>query len=274
MLNEPRTYRHTRFQLVAMVVIFAAAGFILFTSTDSVDMVSVIPVGIIFVAVVCAIILSLSSFATISETEITSGNILGSRTLAWSEINRVSGSGYRIKLHNTDGDVTVSPSAQLPEYEEIVDWISRKRPDLFNSQEFPRMSRSWVTFLPFILLVLFAGIFAVVAILSSGIWILSVFFLIVTLMGSVTVFSSPQSITIDGRSLIVKYLTQERTLPADEIKSVEFAEQRSRNGRRYYVVLNLPGNKIIRISSMKPGLPIVYLTLKNWHERNKYRLTN
>jgi hypothetical protein len=73
--------------------------------------------------------------------------LLGSKTLRWTEIARVSGRGYGIKLHNFDEDVTVAPMYRLPGYEEVIEWIGRKRPDLFGAQEFSEMKRGYLQLL-------------------------------------------------------------------------------------------------------------------------------
>ena len=44
--------------------------------------------------------------------------------------------------------------------------------------------------------------------------------------------------------------------------------QQSRNGKIYFIVLNLTDRKPIRVSGLIPSLPIVYLTLKNWLNKN------
>jgi hypothetical protein len=85
-------------------------------------------------------------------------------------------------------------------------------------------------------------------------------------------FSSPQSVTIDGRSLFIKYLFSEKTLPANEIASVGLSFTQTRNGKNYFVALNLMDKKIVRISGLNPSLPVVYLVLKNWHRKNSAAL--
>ncbi|MBV5350438.1 hypothetical protein JZU71_04760, partial [bacterium] len=89
---------------------------------------------------------------------------MGGKSLRWSEISRVSGRGYGIKLHNFDGDVAVAPSPQLHGYEEVVEWIGIKRPDLFNPLEYSEMKRGVSTLALIIALV----VFLVVGLLVAG----------------------------------------------------------------------------------------------------------
>jgi hypothetical protein len=213
--------------------------------------------------------LSMTSKTIISDDEISSQSILGTKILRWSEIHRVSGRGYGIKLHNFDGDVTVSPSQRLPRYEEVIEWIGVKRPDLFSPQEFGEMTKSWVVtiFLPMLGL-LFMGIAFFFFIQSSdALFPLLIFFIIGLLIIGMTL-TSPQAISIQGNSIVIGYLFKQRTLPASEITSINLRYTQTRNGKQYYVALDLSSRSTIRISGLSPSLPIVYLVLKNWHRKN------
>jgi hypothetical protein len=83
-----------------------------------------------------------------------------------------------------------------------------------------------------------------------------------------TTFTTPQSLMIDGNSLLIKYLLNPKTLLANEIQSVELKHQSTRNGKVYFILLNLISKKSVRISGISPNLPVVYLVLKNWHKKN------
>jgi hypothetical protein len=84
----------------------------------------------------------------------------------------------------------------------------------------------------------------------------------------VAFFFQPQSLTLEGKSLRVKYLFKEKTLLADEIASVDLRFTQNKNGKNYFVQLTQTNKKKMRISGLSLGLPIVYLTLKNWHTKN------
>ena len=81
-------------------------------------------------------------------------------------------------------------------------------------------------------------------------------------------FASPQSIIVQGRSLLLKYAFNERTLTADEIRSVSLLYYRTRNGKRYFIQIDQTNGKVVKLSGINPSLPIVYLTLKNWHRKS------
>jgi hypothetical protein len=96
-------------------------------------------------------------------------------------------------------------------------------------------------------------------------------FIILFIVGTViigTTLITPQSLTIDGNSLLIKYLLNPKTLLADEIQSIELKHQSTRNGKVYFILLNLIGKKSVRISGISPNLPVAYLVLKNWHKKN------
>jgi hypothetical protein len=277
MLNEPRTYLHSSTQFILVMVVLAMLGvFILTTLTRAADY-SFLIFFVIFLGIAFASTLfSMTQKTTISDDGISAQTIFGEKSLRWGEINRVSGSGYRIKLHNFDGDVIVAPSAQLPGYEEVVEWIGIKRPDLFNPLEYDEMKRnipSTVLFAGFILLLVIVLLsFGVMSFYNNenlaALFPLAFVLLTIFVVFGIFFFFQPQSLTLEGKSLRVKYLFNERTLLADEIASIDLRYPQSRNGKSYFIQLSQVNKKKIKISGLSPSLPIVYLVLKNWRGKN------
>jgi hypothetical protein len=211
---------------------------------------------------------SMTMKTTISDNEISAQSFLGIKTLRWNEISRVSGMGYTIKLQNLDGDVTVAPASQLPGYDEVVEWIGTKRPDLFNPLEYREMTKSWLStvYLPAMgILIIGMGVFILTQ--ASDTFVPFIILVAIGLFFIGSIFTTPQSLTINGNSLFIKYLLNQKTLSADEIRSVELKYRSTRNGRVYFVMLNLNNQKNVRISGLSPNLPVVYLVLKNWHKK-------
>ena len=274
-MSEPKIYKHKPFQLIILVILLPIMGIVLFTSGGTeeriIQTVMAVMIGVVFLVSM----LTLTVKVIISDSEISTQSIFGTKSLAWSEINRVSGTGSALKLHNREGDVTVAPSPQLPGYVEIIEQIGAKRADLFNTENFGEMKRSWFVFFPLILLI----VFFMAGLLVSGLMMFNkpdtptiiimplffIFFIAVIFLG--IVFSSPQSVTLEGKSMSIKYLFSERTLLADEIASIELRFTQTRNGKNYFVALNQTNRKTIRISGLSISLPIVYLVLKNWHKK-------
>ena len=275
-MNEPRVYKHSPFQFVVLILMFGFILVAMFFNMDLGDGSMLIPVAILLLVVIISIT-SLTQKTIISEDEISSQSLLGTKTLRWSEINRVSGRGYSIKLHNLDGDITVVPSPNLPGYEEVVESIGNKRPDLFNPREYDELkSGSFPLLAGLIFTVLFVGMFVGFGLLLYNspdvapvmIAPLIIFLVIIAVFVGM-MFFRPRSLVLDGRSMSIKYFLSEKTLLADEIQSVQFTFQRSRNGKIYFVLLHLVNRKSVRISGLNPSLPVVYLVLKNWHKQNK-----
>jgi len=273
-MNQPRIYRHSIPQLVFALALLAVLGVVLLIIITRTNRPMLIPFIIFCGVIFSSIFYSMTLKTIISEDGISSQNFLGEKTLRWSEISRVSGSGTSIKLHNFDGDVTVSPSEQLPGYEEVVEWIGAKRLDLFDPQEHGRMTKNleYGLILPLIaLFTLGVGVFIMLQVypdLGAFSFLPFLLLLIISIVVFGIAFSAPQSLTVDGKSLLIKYLFSQKNVQADEVQSVELKYQQTRNGKMYFVKLNLIRQKFIRLSGLKPSLPIVYLTLKNWHGKN------
>ncbi len=273
-MNEPRVYKNSPFLLVFVIIIFGILFIGLGLSLVSVlnNWLIMVPVLLLFGILFIVLVLSSTAQTIISDDEITSKNLLGTKTLKWSEISRVSGAGNRIKLHNFDGDVTVAPQPQLPGYPEVVEWIGTKRADLFNPQEYSELSRNWLITLLFPLgglLIIGTSFFAYTVSSDSnetllpyalagfaGLFLISM------------VFTSPQSISMQGNSMVVKYLLNQKTLLASEVASVRMGFTQTRNGKHYFILINQTNGKNIRLSGLRPSLPVAYLVLKTWHEKN------
>ena len=277
-MNEPRVYKHSPIQFIILIVVmgfvFAAMFFNLDWNTPSI----LFPISLIILIAVAGLAAATQK-TILSDDEISSQSLFGMKTLRWSEITRVSGRGYVIKLHNFDGDVTVAPSPNLPRYEEVIEIIGNKRPDLFNPREYDELkSGSFFLLAGLAFLVLFLSMIAGVgyflysspdtARLGSVIFAPLIVLFIVMVVFAGTIVFRPRSLTLDGKSMTIKYLFREKTLLADEIRSVQFAYQQSRNGKIFFVLLHLVNRKSLRLSGLNPNLPVVYLVLKNWHQQN------
>jgi hypothetical protein len=269
MINEPRTYRHSPIQLILVVVLLGVFSIIFLTTASQIGYIFLIPFALFLGIIFLTTLYSLTQKTILSDDGISVQTIFGEKSLRWSEISRVSGRGYAIKLHNFDGDVTVAPSPQLPGYEEVVEWIGIKRPDLFNPLEYGEMSKGWASTISLPVIGLF--------IIGVGLFIFTqandtfVPFAIFFIIGAIIIgstFALPQSLTMDGKSLLLKYLLNQKTLLADEIQSIELKHQSTRNGKNYFMVISLVNRKNIRIAGLNPNLPVNYLVLKNWHKKN------
>jgi hypothetical protein len=269
MLDEPRTYHHSPLQFVFVPILVLLLILGLFNSFNSNDYFLYVPFALVFGTLVLFSLYSLSSTTTISEAGISSKRLWITKSLGWGEISRVSGSGYGIKLHNYDGDVTVSPSSQLRGYEEVIEIIGQKRPDLFASQEYQEMTRNWWSAIWVAVVALgLLGFAALNFSESSDGWLMGFISAITGLVIVGFVVSSPQTLMLQGDTLVLRYLFHEKTYRAREILSIQMGHQSSRNGRTYFVRLGLENGSSVRLSGMKVSVPILYLVLKEWQRRN------
>jgi hypothetical protein len=277
-MNEPRIYQHTTVTKVFIIVLFlfllGGVCFALGVGLQSLWL--TVPFVLLLGGLFMFTVFAYTAKTIVSEEEITTQTLLGSKTLRWTEVARVSGRGYGIKLHNFDDDVTVAPMYRLPGYEEVIEWIGRKRPDLFGAQEFSEMKRGYLQ--------LFGSLIAIVVVLAlmgTFLWVTDpgaltstdtlfplIFLVVIIFAVTGSLLFSPQSLTFEGGMLRVKYLLSEKTMLANEIVSIHYTYTQTRNGKRYFIAINLADRKTIRISGLSIGLPIAYLVLKNWHARN------
>ncbi|MFN8432603.1 MAG: hypothetical protein U0V18_01195 [Anaerolineales bacterium] len=273
-MKEPRVYKNSPILLVFIILLFMFFLGILLFAFGSNSIGFMIPLVAFSIFLFGAAFVSMASKTIVSDDEITVQGILGTKSINWVNVGRVSGWGYAMKLHSIDDDVTISISPRLPGYQEVIDFVGLKRPDLFTTQEYSSMKRGIVQYLLVGFGLLMMGGVAVaymVAVMSNEETVTSSSFVPLLILAGfalimvVTSLSGPQSINLEGNSVNLKYLFSEKSLQSNEIANVQLAFTQSRNGRHYFIALNLLERKTIRISGLGMSLPIAYLVLKNWH---------
>lgn len=268
-MNEPRVYCFSKAQMreqallsflgIALMVgvVWYEEGYLLLAVLAS--------VGIIF-----AVWRSSRLKTVITDDGISTQGVFGEKSLHWNEISRVSGRNNEIGLHNLDGDMTVSPSIELPGYETVIETIGQKRPDLFSASQNSLFKKSaeYAIILP--LVALFPiGLGAFIWLQADEFGVLPfAIFLAIGLAVLGFSFSAPQTISIEGGSLRVRHLWGEKTFSVAEIQSIELAYQNSRNSKNYYVRLKLSNQTALKLFGLAPSMPVVYLVLKNWHGKS------
>lgn len=218
-MNEPRIYRHPPVQYVLLLLaMLMLGGGLFFMITLGEDPWGAIFVGIMFLFILVYGIFAIGGSVIITDAEITTKNILGEKALAWSEIRQVGG-GSGLKLKNMDGNMTVSIPSELPGFEEIVEIVGAKRPDLFAAHEFAEIDSGMRFFLPLGLLgILAGGALVVLVYLFRDFTDVPAAFLMPMIILAVlglfilgTALSTPRAITLDGHTLSIKYLWREKT---------------------------------------------------------------
>lgn len=281
-MKEPRVYKTSPILLVFVVILFVFfLGILLFAFGPN-SLGFTIPLVVLSLFLFGAAFVAMVSKTTISEDEIAVQGLFGTKTLKWTDIGRVSGWGYAMKLHSRDEDVTMSISPRLPGYQEVIDLVGLKRPDLFSPLQYNEIRRGLAPFIS-MFLIAFILVSASVAFLLATIndpnaslasyMPLFVFVGIVLVMAATTL-SVPRSLTLDGNTMTLKYLFNEKSIRTDEISNVQLAYTQSRNGRHYFIALYLMDRKTIRLSGLGISLPVAYLVLKNWHRGNSLGASN
>jgi hypothetical protein len=212
----------------------------------------------------------IASSVKISDEEIITNGLLGSKSLKWSEIEHVSTRRQSLRLHDRDGNVIMSLDAQLEGYIEILDEIFRKRPDLFDLREDNVLSRTIINHVVVIgfglMLILFSAFFYVVRD-EDMVWILIPVFLGSGLYVILSWFLSPQSIILENQTLFVKYLFKDTSYKGSDINSITLEKRRSRDGYIYFVQVNPKTSKPVKLSGFKQGSVLTYQILKRWHAK-------
>lgn len=264
MESNKRIFRHSFGKLVLMSLGVLFLGYAAF-AIGKTDYFLMTLAGIAFMIV----LLYATSSVRISDEEITTSRLLGSKSLRWSEIAHVSVRGQALRLHDHDGDLILSIDSQLDGYKEILDIVFSKRPDLFEEGENTVMSSGWLGNL---LAVGFGLLIVAVSVLLFSVSeefekIYSVIFFAVGVYFIVYWFLSPKSIALEDRTLLVMYFFREVSYPAEEIRFISLEKRKTKNGYVYFVQINLESGKKIELPGFTQGAALTYQILKRWHEK-------
>lgn len=231
--------------------------------------------GMIFLYLVTAYLLFLSlhfakSSVRVSDQGIITTGLWGTKRMAWSEIGRVTMSSPSIELHHRDENLTMPINGDVKGYTEILEILFIKRPDLTDSQE-----NNLPTHFEF------ANKFQLgmgIGILLVALSVFSFFILdgypriivssLAFLFGIGVIASwlvSPQSITLEGSRMLVRYYRREESYSVEDIRSVSLEKQVARYGYLYFVQILLKTGKKLKLTD--PELNRMYLSIKRWHER-------
>lgn len=273
-MKEPRVYKTSPVLLVVIAFVFLFFFGLVVFAFDAIQTRYLIPFLAFMILIFGILFVALMSKTIISDDEISVQGLLGTKTLHWMDIGRVSGWGDGMNLHSRDEDVKMSINSRMPGYQEVIEVIGSKRPDLFSPREYAEMRRGVGFFVSMgVIALLFIGFmfFFVWEFFSSGELSLEtlvpfgVIFLMLLAFGGMFL-SIPRVVQLEGSQLTLRYLLNERTIRADEVRFIELRYTQSRNGKHYFIFLQLTDGKGIRLSGLSISLPVAYLVLRNWHQ--------
>jgi hypothetical protein len=262
--SNEKVFRHSYRKIYLVTSILLGIGVMLLLNSEAIY----ILLGFLGL-MISASIYYLTIIVRISDVEITSRNWLGSKSLCWNEIARVSTRGQNIRLCNSSEDITLSIDAQMDRYEEILDILYKQRPDLFDADKHDTMSVGTIARIVTIGLGLLAIAASIPFMYDEEMWFLSPLFIGLGLWIIVVFFLSPKSAVLENDTLHILYFFRENSFSVEEIQCFSLEKRRTRDGYIYFVQVKLKNGKPIKLSTTKPGSVVTYQILKRWHEKAK-----
>jgi hypothetical protein len=265
MESNEKTFRYSQIKslgiLYLMFLVLCVVGGLFVGIREFMFFAILIGLGVIL------LVLFLTSSVTISDMGITAKNLLGKKSIQWSEIRHVSSQGASIKLHSRDGSNALSLSPRLENSVEIFDLIYSRRPDLFSLKKNNLFVRSFRNNL----ITLAIGLLLIVVsfVLYFNIRYLDIFGGIVGLLFCAqALFSwyfSPRRITMQNDCLIVNYLNKSVSHSADDIADIQIGRTKQNQFKSVDIVFR--GKRtVLPVSEFKQSPFIIYPVLHKWHQ--------
>lgn len=206
----------------------------------------------------------LTSSVSISDARITIRNLLGTKSLAWSDIERFSSRGSSARLHNYDGNTILSINSRLDGYAEIFELLHHKRPDLFDIDKYRSIPHSVLNNVISILFGLFlAGLGVLGYVLGRDLTTTLIFGLIFSLIAFVNWYFSPRTITLGQNSLDIGYLRKVISYPIEDIASIDLGGKRHPITSVFVIFRN---RDFLQLSGYAQAPMVMYYVLKRWHQ--------
>lgn len=214
---------------------------------------------------VILLILFLTTSVAISDTGITTRNLLGKKSLQWSDIRQVSSKGSSIKLHNRDHSISLSISPRLDHSVEIFDLIYSKRPDLFSIKKNNQFLRSYRDNLISMVLGLLLIILSVILYFYNQYsFITGALGLLLCARSLYGWYSSPRWVTLENDCLIANYINRSYSISANDIAAIQIEKTKQNQFRSVAVVFR--DTNTMEISGFKQSPFIIYAVLRKWHQ--------
>ncbi len=211
---------------------------------------------------VVLVIVFLTSSVSISDLKITTKNLLGTKSLEWSEISQFSSRGSSTRLHNYDGNTILTINSRLDGYTEIFEVLHHKRPDLFDIDRYRSIPHSVLNNVVSIIFGLFlVGLGVLGYVRGRDLTTTLIFGLIFSLFGFVNWYSSPRTITLGKKSLDIGYLRKVISYPIDDIVNITLGEKQHPIKTVFVILQN---RNILQLSGYDQTPIVMYYVLKRW----------
>lgn len=212
------------------------------------------------------LILFLTTSIKVSDSGITTNNLLGKKFLQWSDIRHVSSQGSSLKLHNRDGSSTLSINPRLDGSVEIFDLLYSKRADLFGIKKNNPLLRNYRNDLTTLTIGVLLIILSLLLYSTISYWDIPLGLLGLWYCGMAVFrwYSSPRKITLENDCLIVNYVNRSYSVSAAEIADIQILKTRKNQFRSVAVIS--PDKQVMELSGFKQSPFIVYPVLSKWHQ--------
>lgn len=267
--DEPQIYRISKYKLAYSILVLIA----IVVSTVIEKLPTPPPICLAsFVFLAIYLLLPHTYKLVVSNEAISSINYLRTGTLEWNELAEIENKNGNLLLRNQDGSIKVLVNQQIDGYPEVIKFIKKQRPDLWNLDDIQTFHQNYLD-------ELFQILFGIV-IFIAGIWLLiqegfsmqeaGIFFIFMLLAGWLF-FSGATKIRrifLDGDILVIDQLIGERQIHVSEVLSVSMEQGFGKNFVTYPVRIRIRNKKDIVIEKAKEGNSILVNALEMW--MNKY----
>jgi len=259
-------YSHIFKNLGALYLIFLAI--IIFISLLGIDSVFFIWDGVMIGCGLIFWVIHSKTGVSLSELEISTKSILGTKSIRWSDIDRVFSRSSSLKLRNRDGDVVLTIHPRLDGSAQILEMIFSKRADLFEAYRGDPFLRSNVGNITIVSLGVSFVALAVIGYAREAsienyisVLVIGLFFCAQSLLNW---YSNPRNITLENDSLVMNYPNKSVSFSAEDIESVRLGKTEQEQITSVLMVFR--DKKLMQISGFKQTPFIMYPVLKQWHQ--------
>lgn len=265
----PKIYRYpksTQIFLFLGVFFFTVVSFLIFQDKKSIG----VTVCTVPMAMVLTVYLWWSIFRVeVTDSEISTFRIGQKKSIRWDEIGEAKSKALEndLLLISVDAEKKIKISSQVVGYDEIIDQLRKKRPDLWKNELIRIFHQNASSSIFLALLALFLVAIGVKGIIQnesiiSSLALLAFGFAIVAVISQVIWL-----VEIRNDELGLKTMWREQKIKRSAIKNVWLSGQDTGYlAVTHFVIIELIDNKPIRLGNFREGIPVLYNSLKSWHE--------
>lgn len=212
----------------------------------------------------------LTTQVKVSEFGISTKTILGSKSIKWSEINRLSALGSSTRLHRHDESKVLTIGSRLDGYAEIFELLYQKRPDLFDIEKYKSFTHNRLNAIVQLAIGIFLVALGLIGYFSGNKALIStlVFGFIFSLVSFRNWYIHPRALTLEQESLNFSYVNKTVSLPINEITDITIGrEPQGKSVQVNSVLLFLKNGSILILSGYDQSAIVMYYVLKQWNQK-------